>query len=114
MNLFTNIIIILFLTSCTAIWDPMPKSWNWGIKPRPAIGIRNFPSTDTDYGVGFKDGCSVAWNAITKGIIGDVNESVYDYGRMKKIAIIILAGGTDLNNALILMIGMSYNISRYK
>ncbi len=84
MNLFTNIIIILFLTSCTAIWDPMPKSWNWGMKPRPSIGIRNFPPADTDYGKGFKDGCSVAWNAITKGIIGDINESVYNYDRMKK------------------------------
>jgi len=62
----------------------MPSSWNWGIKPRPAVGIRNFPPADTEYGKGFKDGCSVAWNAVTKGMIGDTIEAQYSYSRMKR------------------------------
>lgn len=86
MRTFKICIIFIFLTSCTAIWDPAPKGWDFGIRPRPAIGIRNFPSTDTEYGVGFKDGCIVAWNAITKGIIGDILKSKYNYDRMKKSA----------------------------
>ncbi len=86
MKRVLNILIILSLTSCSAIWDPMPKSWNWGIKPRPAIGIRNFPPADTEYGKGFKDGCAVAWNAITKGMIGDVVKSQYNYSLMKRSA----------------------------
>lgn len=63
----------------------MPKSWNWGVfQPRPLIGINNFPETDTLYGQGFKDGCLVAFNAITKGLPSDMLESKYDYKRMKK------------------------------
>ena len=79
-----NCLILTSLSSCAAIWDPMPDGWDWGIQPRPAVGIRNFPATDTEYGKGFKDGCTVAWNAITKGIIGDILTSTYNYDRMKK------------------------------
>lgn len=45
----------------------MPKSWDWGAKPRPLTGVRGFPETDTDYGKGFKAGCENAWQASTKG-----------------------------------------------
>jgi hypothetical protein len=48
-------ILLSFLTSC---YESMPKSWNWGMKPRPLTGVRGFPEADTDYGKGFRDGCT--------------------------------------------------------
>lgn len=59
----------LLLSSC----ESMPKSWKWGIKPRPLTGIRNFPSTDTYYGKGFKSGCAVAWDSVGYGLMSDMN-----------------------------------------
>ncbi len=58
------IAIVMFLSSC---YESMPKSWNWGTKPRPLTGVKNFPSTDTDYGRGFKDGCEGIWTVTAKG-----------------------------------------------
>jgi hypothetical protein len=79
----TPLILILFLTSCTAFIEPMPKSWNWGLKPRPANGVRGFPSVDTDYGKGFRDGCTSAWDAVTKGLPSDLKPK-FDYKRYSK------------------------------
>jgi len=59
----------------------MPKSWNWGLKPRSTTGMRNFPSAETEYGKGFRDGCSSAWDAVTIGLTSDL-QSRYDYKRM--------------------------------
>ncbi len=84
INILIIIIFFLFQSSCSAIWDPNPKGWNWGLRPRPAIGIRNFPPADTEYGKGFKDGCIAAWGAITKGVIGDATKAQYNYDRMKR------------------------------
>lgn len=75
--------LITSLTSCGAFIEPMPKSWNWGAKPRPLTGTRNFPSADTEYGKGFKDGCVSAWDSVTKGLTGDL-KSRYDFKRMQK------------------------------
>lgn len=61
-----TIFIILFLFSC----DIAPKGWG-GLEPRPISGIRGFPPTNTDYGRGFKDGCYVAWKAVSKGWLAD-------------------------------------------
>lgn len=61
----------------------MPKSWNWGIKPRPLSGIRNFPSAESEYGKGFRDGCVTAWDAVTKGLMSDL-QSKYDFKRLQK------------------------------
>ncbi|MCE3255691.1 MAG: hypothetical protein K0R25_1185 [Rickettsiaceae bacterium] len=59
--------LAISITSCGVVAEPMPKSWNWGIRPRPLTGVRGFPETDTDYGKGFKNGCENAWNASGKG-----------------------------------------------
>ena len=78
------LIFIFFLTACQLIWEPMPKSWNWGLKPRPTTGIRNFPSTESEYGKGFKDGCEAAWDVIGKGLISDTSRRKFDFKRMQK------------------------------
>ncbi len=80
---FKSILILLFLASCNAFWEPMPKGWNWGLKPRPTTGVRGFPSGDTEYGKGFKDGCIAAWDAVTKGLTGDL-KAKFDYKRFTK------------------------------
>lgn len=74
---------ILLLTSCGAFWEPMPKGWNWGLKPRPTTGMRNFPSADTEYGKGFKDGCASAWDVVTRGLTSDL-KAKFDYKRSLK------------------------------
>lgn len=76
-------LMMLLLTSCNAFWEPMPKSWKWGLKPRPTTGIRGFPSTDTDYGKGFQDGCVAGWDAVTKGLLADL-KAKFDYKRYVK------------------------------
>ncbi|MBM3589778.1 MAG: hypothetical protein FJX30_00160 [Alphaproteobacteria bacterium] len=75
-------VLILFCSSCL-LYEPMPNDWNWGFKPRPLTGVKNFPSTKTQYGKGFKDGCSSAWRAVTKGLGSDL-ETRIDFKRMKK------------------------------
>ena len=70
---FSFFIIILTLNGCSILAEPMPKSWKWGAAPRPLTGVRNFPPADTDYGEGFKDGCAAAWDAVSKGLLGDIN-----------------------------------------
>jgi hypothetical protein len=77
----TILTALLFLTfSC----ETMPKSWNWGIKPRPFSGIRNFPPSDSEYGQGFKDGCGSGFDVAAKGLLADFNERKYDYKRTIK------------------------------
>ena len=75
---------MITLTSCSLFFEPMPKTWGWGVKPRPTTGVRNFPPADTEYGKGFKDGCASGWDAAGKGIISDFNYKRYDYQRMKQ------------------------------
>jgi len=77
------LILILALSSCAIFADPMPKSWQWGMKPRPLTGLKGFPSADTEYGKGFRDGCTTSWDAVTKGLMGDL-QSRYDFKRMQK------------------------------
>lgn len=76
--------IVFACISCSLFVEPMPKTWNWGIKPRPLTGVKNFPPADTDYGAGFKDGCETAWDAVGKGAITDFNDKKYDFKRMAK------------------------------
>lgn len=79
-------ILLAFLilnSSCSLLVEPMPKSWDWGIKPRPLTGVKNFPSADTEYGKGFRDGCYSAWDAVTKGLLGDLRAR-YDFKRKQK------------------------------
>jgi hypothetical protein len=77
------LVFLLCLSSCSIFFEKMPKSWNWGFKPRPISGIKNFPSADTEYGKGFRDGCSSAWDAAAKGLMSDL-KGQYDYKRMLK------------------------------
>jgi hypothetical protein len=81
---FFLIIIILSSSSCRIFIEPMPKTWNWGFKPRPLTGVRGFPEADTLYGKGFKDGCEMAFDAVAKGLMTEVNDAKYDYKLMKQ------------------------------
>lgn len=81
---FSSLAFIMILGSCSLLAQPMPKSWHWGLKPRPLTGVKGFPETDTEYGKGFKDGCSTAWDAVSKGLLADINDKRYDFKRMQK------------------------------
>jgi len=58
--------IIIFTNSCG-----IPKSWDWGIKPRP-FGMSGLPETDTEYGKGFREGCAAGLKAVSIGLMGDM------------------------------------------
>ncbi len=75
--------LILFITSSCLLVEPMPADWNWGMKPRPLTGVKNFPSAKTEYGKGFRDGCSAAMSSVTKGLTSDLDPR-FDFRRMKK------------------------------
>ncbi|MDX2082919.1 MAG: hypothetical protein SFV53_02905 [Rickettsiales bacterium] len=81
---FFLILVLISASSCSLFIESMPKSWHQGIKPRPLTGVRGFPSTDSEYGKGFKDGCNSGWDGATKGILTDINDKKYDYRRMQK------------------------------
>ncbi len=85
-KLLTSIALISLASSCSLFIEPMPKSWNWGAKPRPLTGVRGFPEADTEYGKGFRDGCNSAWDSVTKGLLSDINNKRYDFKRMQKSA----------------------------
>lgn len=76
--------LLVSTTSCSLFIEPMPGSWNSGFSPRPLTGVKNFPSTDSEYGKGFKDGCHSAWDVISKGLLSDINQKKYDFKRMQK------------------------------
>jgi hypothetical protein len=79
-------IFILALSSCSLFIEPMPKSWNWGAKPRPLTGVKNFPEATSEYGKGFRDGCSTSLDSSSKGLSSDINEKRYDFKRSMKSA----------------------------
>jgi len=76
--------ILLANSSCLFV-EPMPKSWHWGLQPRPLTGVKNFPPADTEYGKGFRDGCYSGWDAVSKGLLGDL-KARYDFKRRQKSA----------------------------
>ena len=78
-----SFLLIIFLSACSLFAEPMPKSWQWGIKPRPLSGIKNFPSAETEYGKGFRDGCTSAWDAVSKGLLSDLKPK-FDFKRLQK------------------------------
>jgi hypothetical protein len=78
-----SFLLILLTTSSCLLAEPLPSDWNWGMKPRPLTGVKNFPSAKTEYGKGFRDGCYSAMNAVTKGLTSDIDPR-YDFRRMKK------------------------------
>jgi len=81
-NIIISFFLIILLTSCPGIVDPMPKSWKWGALPRPLTGVRGLPEADTAYGQGFRDGCGSAWDAVAKGLLGEYNKHSVDAKRL--------------------------------
>lgn len=75
--------LLFLLGSCSLFAESMPKAWQWGAKPRPLTGVKNFPPANTEYGKGFRDGCTSAWDAVSKGLLSDI-KGQYDYRRMLK------------------------------
>lgn len=73
---------IFCLTSCWILIEPLPKGWDFD--KRVLSGVRGFPTTDTDYGKGFKDGCYAAWEMGTKGYLSDVPKATFDVKRSHK------------------------------
>lgn len=74
--------MLFTVASCETLVEPMPKSWNWGAKPRPLNGVRNFPEANTDYGQGFRDGCGAGWDAVARGLLTDFNGKGIDPARI--------------------------------
>ena len=56
----------------------MPRGWDWGMQPRFRFGTSNFPTADTDYGKGFRDGCSIFWSSVGKGMTSDFIKQTLD------------------------------------
>lgn len=81
-KIISAVALISLLSSCHVFIDPMPKKWNRGFAPRPLTGVRNFPSADTDYGKGFKDGCGMAYDAVAKGLLSDIHGGSVDPSSM--------------------------------
>ena len=76
--------MLLLTCSCGGIiYESMPESWNWGLKPRPLRGVASLPEIDTIYGKGFKDGCLTGWEAVSRGLLGDL-QATYDFKRAQK------------------------------
>ena len=67
----------ILVSGCPGIIDKAPQGWPV-IEPRPLVGIRNFPSTDSDYGKGFRAGCGTAFEAVTKGLPSEINSAEID------------------------------------
>lgn len=83
---FLSLIFILtFLDSCSLFFEPLPKSWNWGFRPRPVTGVRGFPEADTEYGLGFKNGCEMSWESASVGLLGNIDPTL-DTARMTNSA----------------------------
>lgn len=74
-NFFTKYLVILFFaiatSSCGAFYEPIPEGWSKS-KARPFVGTKGFPPATNDYGIGFRDGCGMAWDAVTKGLTSDI------------------------------------------
>ncbi len=81
-KLITAMCFIGAVTACDMTAQHMPKTWNWGARPRPLTGVANFPSADTDYGKGFKDGCSAGWDAVSKGLLSEFTGKEIDPSKL--------------------------------
>ena len=67
-----KILLLILLSASLSSCNPPPRNWNWDIKPRPLGGLKGVPSADTDYGKGFRDGCSAGLKTTSKGLLGDI------------------------------------------
>ena len=76
------LILSIFCYSCVP-FSSMPKDWNWGLRPRLISGTQYFPSANTPYGKGFRDGCSNAMKATNKGAPAFFGAQI-DFDMLKK------------------------------
>lgn len=76
------LVLLIFITIVAC--DSTPKDWNWGLRPRPFKGFRGFPSAKTDYGAGFKQGCEIGLNSVTKGILSSYVGNEFDPNRVAR------------------------------
>ena len=74
------ILLALFLSSCVTEVFSMPKSWNWGSKPRYFM-MRGLPDSDDDYTKGFSDGCQSAFAMVAQGAVRSL-DTKYDGWKM--------------------------------
>lgn len=81
-NFILTAFIVTTLSSCSLFIEPMPPSWHWGLKPRPLTGVRGFPSAESSYGQGFKDGCGSAWDTMGKGMLSEWSDKAINPNRM--------------------------------
>jgi hypothetical protein len=70
-NFLLLTILFSFCFSCRPFIDKPPEGWPV-IESRPLRGIRGFPAAKGNYGIGFRDGCGMAWDAVTKGLTSDI------------------------------------------
>lgn len=63
------LVTLLMLNSCLVSEAlTMPKSWNWGWKPRPYMA-RGLPDGDDDYSRGFQAGCKSVFGMVAQGMV---------------------------------------------
>ena len=76
MNIVKLLLLSLLLLSQSACLISealtLPKSWNWGFKPRPYM-MRGVPDGNDDYSLGFRDGCKSALGIIGQGGVRSVS-----------------------------------------
>jgi len=74
------ILLALFLSSCVTEVFSMPKSWDWGSKPRYFM-MRGLPDRDDDYTKGFSDGCQSSFAMVAHGAVRSL-DTKYDGWKM--------------------------------
>ncbi len=63
----STLLALFLLTGCIGGGAlTMPKSWNWGWKPRPYMA-KGLPDGDDDYTKGFADGCASVLSYVSQG-----------------------------------------------
>ncbi len=72
MKIASIISLAFCSSSCRVLIDGSPEGWPL-FEPRPFVGTRNFPPATNDYGIGFRDGCGMSWDAVTKGLTSDIS-----------------------------------------
>lgn len=72
LKLTTINLSLLSVSSCGLFFEKAPEGWPL-LEPRPFVGTRGFPPATNDYGIGFRDGCGMAWDGVTRGLTSDIS-----------------------------------------
>jgi hypothetical protein len=70
-------LIVLTTQSCKLFFERTPEGWP-AFEIRPLVGVEGFPPATSVYGKAFRDGCGSAWDAVTRGLVADVNPKGMD------------------------------------